>query len=104
MHQVLMNLCTNAGQAMEEKAGDLEIELTWVSMNQEDITHFKDIEPRPYVLLKVSDTGAGIDPAIINQIFDPFFLRKGGWQGNRPGAFSGIRDHKRSRLGYNSYK
>ncbi|MEI6128377.1 MAG: ATP-binding protein, partial [Pseudomonadota bacterium] len=77
IHQVLMNLCTNAGHAMEEQGGVLEIELTRVSMRREDIFSGHDIEPGPYVLLKVSDTGEGIDPAIISRIFDPFFTTKG---------------------------
>ncbi|MEI6128344.1 MAG: ATP-binding protein, partial [Pseudomonadota bacterium] len=76
IHQVLMNLCTNAGHAMQEKAGVLEIELTRVIVNREDVIHYKDIEPGPHVLLKVSDTGKGIDPAHISRIFDPFFTTK----------------------------
>ncbi|MEI6125591.1 MAG: ATP-binding protein [Pseudomonadota bacterium] len=76
IHQVLMNLCTNAFHAMQENGGVLELELTSVSINREDITSYNDIEPGPYVLLKVSDTGTGIDPAIINRIFEPFFTTK----------------------------
>ncbi|MEI6126265.1 MAG: PAS domain S-box protein, partial [Pseudomonadota bacterium] len=76
IHQVLMNLCTNAYHAMQETGGVLEIELTRVSVNQEDITPYQDIKPGPFVLLKVNDTGEGIDPAIINRIFDPFFTTK----------------------------
>ncbi|MEI6127974.1 MAG: response regulator, partial [Pseudomonadota bacterium] len=66
IHQVLMNLCTNAGHALQEKGGILEIELTQVSVNREDIEPGQDIKPGPYVLLKISDTGEGIDPAIIS--------------------------------------
>ncbi|MEI6126535.1 MAG: ATP-binding protein, partial [Pseudomonadota bacterium] len=76
IHQVLMNLCTNAFHALQEKAGVLEVELTRVSLSREDIASDKDIEPGPYVLLKVSDTGEGIDQAIISRIFDPFFTTK----------------------------
>ncbi|MEI6127998.1 MAG: ATP-binding protein, partial [Pseudomonadota bacterium] len=77
IHQVLMNLCTNAFMAMQGKDGVLEVELTRVSLSREDIASYKDIEPGPYVLLKISDTGTGIDPAIISRIFDPFFTTKG---------------------------
>ncbi|MEI6126027.1 MAG: ATP-binding protein, partial [Pseudomonadota bacterium] len=76
IHQVLMNLCTNAFHAMQEKGGVLEIELTRVNMNREDIATYTDIEPGLYVLLKISDTGEGIDPAIISRIFEPFFTTK----------------------------
>jgi len=76
IHQVVMNLCTNAYHAMQEKAGVLEVELTRISVSPEDIVSGQDIEPGPHVLLKVSDTGEGIKPEVISRIFDPFFTTK----------------------------
>ena len=73
-HQVVMNLVSNAYHAMEKTGGRLEIIL--------DETHIKDsaaafpLTPGTYVLLKVSDTGPGIPPDIIERIFDPFFTTK----------------------------
>jgi|GEM_PF-1744134 len=76
MHQVLMNLCTNAAQAMEENGGLLTISLTTVGLRTEDLDNYHDLAPGDHVRLTISDTGAGIDPQIINRIFDPFFTTK----------------------------
>ena len=61
IHQLLMNLCTNATQAMEE-AGVLEICLADVSVDKEK--PLVDMKPGDYIQIKVSDTGAGIPPEI----------------------------------------
>lgn len=76
IHQVLINLCTNAAHAMREKGGRLGIELENVEITP-DITHTRlDLSPGPYVMLTVSDTGVGIAPAVLHRIFDPFFTTK----------------------------
>ncbi len=74
IHQVIMNLCTNAGHAMRERGGILEVGLTLFSVREQDAT--SDLKPGEYVRLTVSDTGHGIDPAIIDRIFDPYFTTK----------------------------
>ncbi|MEI6127619.1 MAG: PAS domain S-box protein, partial [Pseudomonadota bacterium] len=97
IHQVLMNLCINAAHAMEEQGGALEIELTRVSLSHDDILPGQDIEPGPHVFLKVSDTGTGIDPAIISRIFDPFFTTKDVGRGTGLGlsvVHGIIKDHR----------
>jgi len=76
MHQVLMNLCTNAAQAMEKSAGVLHIRLAMVELRSEDMASYPDLLPGEYVRLTVSDTGTGIEPQIIDRIFDPFFTTK----------------------------
>jgi PAS domain S-box-containing protein len=75
MHQVIMNICTNAAQAMGENGGVLDICITRedLSVKRAGKVHLK---PGDYVKLSISDTGQGIDPAIINRIFDPFFTTK----------------------------
>ncbi len=76
MHQVVMNLCTNAAHAMREHGGRLEISLSPVILARESIRKYHDILPGPYVELKISDTGTGIDSKIIHRIFEPFFTTK----------------------------
>jgi PAS domain S-box-containing protein len=85
IHQVLMNLISNAAYAMREKGGVLEVSLTDVDINPDGAAppHL-DLKPGPYLKLTVSDTGHGIDHAIIERIFDPFFTTK------RPGEGTGM--------------
>lgn len=76
MHQVLMNLCTNAAHAMQEKGGILEVGLKDIELGTHDALIYPGIEPGPFVELTVSDTGHGIEPAVIKRIFEPFFTTK----------------------------
>ncbi len=76
IHQVLMNLCTNAAHAMEDGGGRLDVELTTVQLAAEARSRFPDVEPGGYVQLIVRDNGHGIDPAILDRIFDPYFTTK----------------------------
>jgi signal transduction histidine kinase len=74
-HQVMINLCTNATQAMHDK-GVLVVSLIEVNLTDEDLVNQLDKEPGSYIRLSVSDTGEGIDPATIDRIFDPFFTTR----------------------------
>ncbi len=76
IHQILMNLCTNAGHAMQEKGGILGMELVNVDLDSEHAGKHTDIEPDSYVQLTVSDTGPGMTQKIMDRIFDPFFTTK----------------------------
>jgi PAS domain S-box-containing protein len=76
IHQVVMNLCTNASHAMREKGGTLTVNLEPVFINTESVSLYPELNPGPYVSLTVSDTGHGIDRNIIDRIFDPFFTTK----------------------------
>lgn len=76
VHQVLMNLCTNAAHAMRQRGGVLDVNLTDVHVEPADIRPHSDLQPGHYVLLTVRDTGHGINPAVLNRIFDPFFTTK----------------------------
>ena len=76
MHQILMNLCTNAVHAMGEKGGVLEISLAHEKIADAGLLSVPDLKPGAYIKLVVSDSGAGIDPAIMDRIFDPFFTTK----------------------------
>jgi PAS domain S-box-containing protein len=76
IHQILMNLCSNASHAMRKKGGVLKIGLAKVDYDSAAILPNMNLKPGTYALLTVSDTGHGIDPAIIDRIFDPFFTTK----------------------------
>jgi PAS domain S-box-containing protein len=76
IHQVIMNLCTNAGHAMQEKGGTLTISLSDVDLDMESTAQHPELKPGRHVRLLVSDTGGGIAPENIERIFDPFFTTK----------------------------
>jgi PAS domain S-box-containing protein len=77
IHQIVMNLCTNAAHAMGENGGRLEVLLTDISINaEENRKHYTDVNSGDYVRLKVADQGHGIDPHHLHRIFDPFFTTK----------------------------
>ncbi len=85
VHQILMNLFTNAAHAMEDKGGILEFSLKDVVMNRGVNREKPDLKPGDYIEIKVSDTGAGIAPEIIGSIFDPYFTTKGPGEGTGMG-------------------
>ena len=76
LHQVLMNLCTNAAHAMRAGGGILSIELAETEIDVSFVTRYRNLTPGPYLRLTVSDTGHGIDPAVMERIFDPYFTTK----------------------------
>ncbi|MEW6264898.1 MAG: PAS domain-containing protein [Thermodesulfobacteriota bacterium] len=84
MHQVLMNLCSNAAHAMRDKGGILEISLAETFLDEAEVMRY-GMTPGPYVRLTVGDTGHGIDPAVMDRIFDPFFTTKETGQGTGMG-------------------
>jgi PAS domain S-box-containing protein len=80
-HQVLMNLCTNASHAMREKGGILDIQLICERIESFETPHPFNLIAGDYAKLIVSDTGHGIESAIIDRIFDPFFTTKESGEG-----------------------
>jgi len=77
IHQILMNLTTNAVYALREKGGIIEIILEEVQISSQDVMPvFFRMNPGSYVRLTVSDNGPGIDRQLIDRIFDPFFTTK----------------------------
>ncbi len=76
LHQVLMNLCTNAAYAMKATGGVLDIRLSEVELNDRIELQYKDLPPGRYLRLSVADTGCGISSEIIERIFEPFFTTK----------------------------
>ena len=76
VRQILMNLCTNAAHAMRKGWGVLEVSLVDVNIDADVAVRYPDFTPGPYVRLTVSDTGCGIEPEILERIFDPYFTTK----------------------------
>ena len=75
LHQVTMNLCTNAMQAME-RGGVLGVSLECIEVSETRALSRGSLTPGPYARLIVSDTGVGIPAAVLERMFDPFFTTK----------------------------
>jgi PAS domain S-box-containing protein len=76
IHQIVMNLATNAFHAMEVKGGMLTISLQKKILSRDDLATIADLQPGTFVQLSIKDTGEGILPEIRERIFDPFFTTK----------------------------
>lgn len=85
LHQVVMNLCTNAGQAMLTDGGILEIGLHDKEIGAEDAAKHKGLAPGPYLEMTVRDSGYGMTTDTMERIFDPFFTTKEKGQGTGMG-------------------
>jgi CheY-like chemotaxis protein len=80
LHQVLLNLCVNARDAMPE-GGVLKLAADNIQLDKAGTALIPGAQPGQYVLLRVTDNGAGIPPEILERIFDPFFTTKDGDKG-----------------------
>jgi len=77
IHQIIMNLCTNAYHAMREKGGVLKVSLSTEEINGADIISSSfDMDPGNYIVLEVADTGHGMDQMTLEKIFNPYFTTK----------------------------
>jgi PAS domain S-box-containing protein len=81
IHQVLMNLCTNAAHAMGGAPGRLTIGLHAIQADAALAKDHPDLRPGRYMRLRVADTGCGMDEATLKRIYDPFFTTKGPGEG-----------------------
>ncbi|MBF0496523.1 MAG: response regulator [Deltaproteobacteria bacterium] len=77
IHQIIMNLGTNGMHAMQDKGGCLTVKLEQVEITSKDSVANWELESGPYLRLTVSDTGKGMEPEIIERIFEPYFTTKG---------------------------
>ena len=84
-HQILMNLCTNASQAMDADGGVLGVTLRNTFMDAGPFRDELNLKPGNHIELKVSDTGVGISPEIMGSIFEPYFTTKGPGEGTGMG-------------------
>jgi PAS domain S-box-containing protein len=85
MHQIVMNYCTNAAQAMKENGGVLELRLVDVEVDEALALQHPKLHPGPYVKLSVMDTGHGMEAQVMKRVFDPFFTTKGPGEGTGMG-------------------
>jgi PAS domain S-box-containing protein len=77
IHQVIINLCSNAAYAMREKGGTIEISLTDEHIDSgHTLLAQNELQPGDYIRLSIEDTGCGMEPAIVERIFEPFFTTK----------------------------
>jgi len=73
IHQIVMNLCTNAAHAMRDKGGRLEVTLTDTVIDHIAAARHIDLKAAAYACLRVADTGCGMKPEIMERMFEPFF-------------------------------
>jgi PAS domain S-box-containing protein len=76
IHELVIHLGTNAAHAMEDSGGLLEVTLGTVDLDAEAAAYYSNITPGGYLMLTVSDTGRGMDPATLERVFDPYFTTK----------------------------
>lgn len=76
IHQIMINLCTNASHAMQETGGSIDIKIENVDVDENSDALYSGLACGYYVKLTVSDTGQGIDPEVRDRIFDPYFTTK----------------------------
>jgi PAS domain S-box-containing protein len=79
IHQIVLNLCTNAAHAMQNTGGKLTISLTQIEL---EAANLKLLPPGYYAQLTIADTGSGIAPDVLPHIFDPFFTTKNVGEGS----------------------
>jgi PAS domain S-box-containing protein len=96
IHQIIINLCTNAAHAMEKNGGVLDVQLSNVRLGATAAAPHPALPPGDYVQLRFDDTGCGIDPKIKDRVFDPYFTTKESGKGSGIGlsvVHGIVRDH-----------
>ncbi|NTU94127.1 MAG: PAS domain S-box protein, partial [Chlorobiaceae bacterium] len=76
IHQIIVNLCTNAFQALDRETGSISIKLEEVAADTKLLQSISGPHAERYVRLTISDTGCGIDDPVMERIFEPFFTTK----------------------------
>ena len=107
LHQLIINLCTNAADAMDREGGILTVIVERVGLKADNMPQGLDIAPGTYAKLTVADTGHGIAPQNIKRIFRPFYTTKGPDRGTGMGlavVYGTVKSHQgeitvQSRLG-----
>jgi PAS domain S-box-containing protein len=76
IHQIVINLCTNASHAMKTSGGILQFGISEVTLDEKTASHYEDLSTGDFVKLTVKDTGEGIPPDILEKVFEPYFTTK----------------------------
>ncbi|MFP4547039.1 MAG: ATP-binding protein [Fidelibacterota bacterium] len=76
IHQVVVNLCTNAYQAMEDEGGTLFVDLKTVEIKKEESLEYLELKPGQHINITIKDTGIGMDNDTLDKIFEPFFTTR----------------------------
>ena len=85
INQIMMNLCINSSQAMQENNGVLGILMEEISLDKNPAEEYNQLAPGNYIKIKISDTGKGIPKDIQDRIFDPYFTTKDVGEGSGMG-------------------
>jgi two-component system, cell cycle sensor histidine kinase and response regulator CckA len=97
IHQVVMNLCTNAAHAMGDRPGRLTVRLTPRTLDEAACLSRPGLKPGEYAHLTVADTGHGMEAAVLARVFEPFFTTKAPGEGTGlglPMVHGIIKDHE----------
>ncbi len=81
IHQIIINLGTNAAHAMKDRGGRLEIGLVKCTVGADLVRQFAQLHAGPHMCLTISDTGSGMDAGTLERLFEPFFTTKGPGEG-----------------------
>ena len=76
IHQIVINLCTNAAHAMRAAGGILEVCVSESSLDEHAAAHYEEIDPGDFIKLTVKDSGQGISPDVLGKVFEPYFTTK----------------------------
>ncbi len=85
IYQILMNLCTNAKDAMYENGGTLSLHLKNINLDKENLTGHEGVSPGHFLLISVTDTGCGMEKEVIARILEPFYTTKINGEGSGMG-------------------
>ncbi|MBI4774426.1 MAG: PocR ligand-binding domain-containing protein [Deltaproteobacteria bacterium] len=77
IHQVVMNICTNAYHAMRERGGMISVSVRSEQIDPKEADEVKGLRPGPFLKLSIKDTGCGMDPETLDRIFEPYYSTKG---------------------------
>ena len=97
IHQIIINLGTNAMHALNREDALIQIDLDQVSFTSDEMKSFPELEQSQYLKVSVTDNGTGIDPAILENIYDPYFTTKAANEGTGLGlsvVYSIVEYHK----------